>query len=77
MKSYDVFEPCRHLRARAPEEWQRFVEMFQVYTAETVDAVIEADATEIMTVKGRAQACKALLQAFTNLDIRQPRAPTP
>ena len=50
--------------------------MFQVYTAETVDAVIEADATEIMTVKGRAQACKALLQAFTNLDIH-PRAPTP
>ena len=80
MQGQDIKTPCRHLRARAPEEWQEFVNMFTEYTAETVDAVSDADAGEIMTMKGRALACKGLLQAFQSLDtpVSQPKqAPTP
>lgn len=68
MKEQDIKEVCRHLRARAPEEWDEFVRMFTEYTAETVDAVTEADAAEIMTVKGFAQANKSWLKLFTHLD---------
>lgn len=72
MTPQDVKDACRHLRARAPEEWNEFVTMFAEYTAEAVDAVTEADAAEIMTIKGRAQACKALLHAFNHLDPPAP-----
>jgi hypothetical protein len=68
MREAEIKEVCRHLRARAPEEWNEFVKMFNEYTAEAVDAVTEADAAEIMTVKGFAQANKAWLKTFTYLD---------
>ena len=63
-----IKEHCRHLRARAPQEWQDFVTMFAEYTAEAVDKVTEADAAEIMTLKGFALANKAWLQTFNTLD---------
>lgn len=76
----DMADRCRHLRARAPEEWNEFVKMMIEYTEETVYAVTEADAAEIMTMKGRAQACIGLTQLFTNLDkpgSAQQGTPTP
>ncbi len=75
-----IKEACRHLRARAPQEWDEFVNMFNAYTAETVDAVSEADASTIMTAKGFAQANKAWLKTFLTLDAaspQQPAQPTP
>lgn len=78
MTDQHVKEVCRHLRARAPQEWQEFVDMFNEYTAETVDAVTEADASTIMTAKGFAQANKAWLKTFVTLDPvvhSQPQSP--
>ena len=73
-----IKDACRHLRARAPEEWHEFVMMFTEYTAEAVDAVSEADAADIMTVKGFAQANKAWLKTFRTLDTpAQPSQPGP
>ncbi len=72
MREADIKEVCRHLRASAPQEWEEFVKMFTEYTATAVDAVTEADAAEIMTVKGFAQANKAWLKTFTNLDPPAP-----
>lgn len=72
MTPVKIKEHCRHLRARAPEEWQEFVNMFAEYTAEAVDAVTEADAANIMTCKGFAQANKAWLNVFTSLDAPAP-----
>lgn len=80
MNAESIKTTCRALRAHSPQEWQDFVNMFTEYTAETVDAVTEADAGEIMTMKGRAQVCKGLLHAFQNLDTAPPQkqqAPTP
>jgi hypothetical protein len=68
MTENDVRDPCRALRNAAPQQWEAFVAMFTTYTAEAVDAVSEADAAEIMTQKGRAQVCKALLKTFKRLD---------
>jgi hypothetical protein len=68
-------EPARRLRARAPEEWDGFVETLRVYVAEVVDAVSEAEADRIMEMKGRAQDCKALLRAWTTLDPPEPLFP--
>ena len=68
MQTSIVKERCRHLRARAPQEWHEFVTMFAEYTAEAVDKVTEADAAEIMTLKGFALANKAWLQTFNTLD---------
>jgi hypothetical protein len=73
-------DACRHLRARAPEEWHEFVLMFNEYTAEAVDAVSEADAASIMERKGFALSCKGILQAFNSLDkpaSAQPSVPMP
>jgi hypothetical protein len=69
MKETDIKEVCRHLRARAPEEWDEFVKVFNEYTAEAVDAVTEADAATIMTAKGFALANKGWLNVFTHLDV--------
>jgi hypothetical protein len=74
MKEADIKEVCRHLRARAPEEWDQFVKVFNEYTAEAVDAVTEADAANIMTAKGFALANKGWLNVFTHLDV--PTSPT-
>jgi hypothetical protein len=68
LKEQEIKDRCRHLRACAPQEWDEFVTMFGEYTAEVVDAVTEADATAIMTLKGFAQANKAWLKTFTTLD---------
>jgi hypothetical protein len=68
MREHEIKDYCRHLRARAPQEWDEFVTMFGAYTAETVDAVTEADAANIMTLKGFAQANKAWLKTFMTLD---------
>jgi hypothetical protein len=68
MQPLQIKDCCRHLRARAPQEWQEFVTMFAEYTAEAVDKVTEADAVEIMTLKGFALANKAWLQTFNTLD---------
>ena len=79
MKDQEIKQPCRSLRARAPQEWQEFVTMFAEYTAEAVDAVTDADAGFIMTAKGFAQANKAWLKTFNELD-KQPSnqgSPTP
>ena len=71
----DLKEPCRHLRARAPEEWKEFVTMFTAYTAEAMEAVIDADAAEIMTRKGFAQANIGWLKLFADLDNPAPPIP--
>ncbi len=69
---------CRRLRNAAPMEWNDFLLRFKEYTAETVEAVCEAPAEEIMTMKGRAQDCRALCQLFHNLDdVPLPRSPAP
>lgn len=68
MHTQEIKDRCRHLRARAPQEWQDFVTMFAEYTAEAVDKVTEADAADIMTAKGFALANKAWMQVFLNLD---------
>lgn len=73
MNQQHVKDVCRHLRARAPEEWQEFVKMFEAYTVEVVDAVTDADAATIMTAKGFAQANKAWLKTFTSLDAQYQR----
>lgn len=75
MQVEQIREPCRRLRARAPQEWDGFIEMLRIYVAEVVDAVSEAEASEIMEMKGRAQDCKALLRAFTTLDPPEPLFP--
>jgi hypothetical protein len=75
-----ITEICRHLRARAPQEWDDFVNMFNDYTAEAVDAVTEADAASIMTAKGFALANKAWLKTFLTLDnapLQNQSPPTP
>jgi hypothetical protein len=38
--------------------------------------VTEADAAQIMTIKGRAQQCKALLRVFNECDL-EPKQPAP
>lgn len=68
MTEPEMKEVCRHLRAAAPQEWDEFVRMFTEYTATAVDEVSEADAANIMTVKGFAQANKSWLKLFTHLD---------
>lgn len=70
MDLQDIKLVCKHLRARAPEEWDDFIQMFNAYTAEAVDAVTEADASVIMTAKGFAQANKAWMRVFTTLDTQ-------
>ena len=75
MHHQEIKDRCRHLRARAPQEWQDFVSMFAEYTAEAVDKVTEADAADIMTAKGFALANKAWMQTFLHLDT--PPAPKP
>jgi len=69
----DFKNPCRHLRARAPDEWQRFVVMFDEYTFTALNAVLDADASNILEAKGFAQACKALAETFHNLDAQEKR----
>lgn len=61
-------EICLKLRNAAPEQWEMFVQMFTVYTGEVIEAVTDADASNIMTAKGRAQQCKALLRSFIECD---------
>ena len=81
MHIQELKEVCRHLRARAPEEWTEFVNMFTAYTAEAIDMVTEADAAEIMTAKGFALANKGWLKLFSDLDAPvppiPPKPPTP
>ena len=72
MQANEVIQPCRALRNAAPQEWEAFTRMFSEYTAEVVDALTDADAAEIMTQKGRAVACKALLHTSCTL-IPRPR----
>lgn len=77
MQANEVIKPCRALRNAAPQEWEAFTRMFSEYTAEVVDALTDADAAEIMTQKGRAVACKALLHTFMHLDPPAPTATQP
>lgn len=81
MQINDLQDRCRGLRAKAPDEWAAFVQLFADYTDETVYAVTEADASSIMTEKGRAQALTGLLRAFVTLDTQAsaspPSPPTP
>jgi hypothetical protein len=76
MSPTEIKEVCRHLRAKAPQEWEDFVNMFNDYTAEVIDAVTEADASEIMTMKGRALANKAWLKTFLTLDQAPSQQPS-
>ncbi len=70
-----VSKSAQRLRNAAPEEWERFKQVFAEYSAQVTDAVTEADAGQIMTAKGHAQQCKALLRTFVECD-REPK-PTP
>jgi hypothetical protein len=51
-----------------PEAWDRFLNYFSRYTEESLIAVSEADAVNIMTVKGMALQNRALLKLFSECD---------
>ena len=63
------------LRNAAPEEYDVFVRYFDTYTIDALHAVTEADSVEILTMKGRAQQCLALLRIYQEADSSQ-RTPT-
>jgi len=72
MQEAKLRDACRVLRNAAPQEWKEFTDAFAEYTAEAVDAVSEADAGTIMTVKGMAQVCKALSKCFATAHLPPP-----
>jgi hypothetical protein len=47
--------------------------MFDEYTFTALNAVLDADASNILEAKGFAQACKALAETFHNLDAQEKR----
>lgn len=69
-----IKQVCLKLRNAAPSEWGLFCSMIEAYTLNVIDAVTDADASNIMVAKGRAQQCKAFLRAFTECD-QQPASP--
>ena len=56
------------LRNANPEGWDQFVNYFSIYTEESLIAVSDADAANIMTVKGMAMQNRALLKLFRECD---------
>jgi hypothetical protein len=64
----DFRKTVLRLRNANPEAFDQFVNYFSIYTEESLIAVSEADAATIMTMKGRAQQCRALLQLFVTCD---------
>lgn len=61
-------DTCRILRASNPDAWEEFINEMRLYTAQAMEAVVEASAADIMQYKGWAQACKALTTTFSSLD---------
>jgi hypothetical protein len=56
------------LRNANPEGWDQFVNYFAMYTEESLIAVSDADAANIMTVKGMAMQNRATLKLFRECD---------
>lgn len=66
----DVLRQHAHaLRIAAPLEWERFVAVFDAYSAEVTVAVIAADQSEILTAQGRAKAFRHLAETFRNCHV--------
>ena len=60
-----------------PPGFERFVNLFAVYTDEVIAAVTEADATNILVMQGRAQQCRALLRVLRECDKLKQTNPAP
>ena len=65
------------LRNADPPGFERFVNLFAVYTEEVTVAVTEADATNILVMQGRAQQCRALLRVLQECDKPKQTKPAP
>lgn len=57
------------LRAAAPKEFDRFVEVMDVYATEVTIAVTEAAQSDILNQQGRAQAFLSLLKLYRECHI--------
>ena len=68
-----VRETLKYLRNAAPEQFDTFVRGYSQHCDNVTVAVIEADASEILTAKGRAQHARWLLKALQ--DTQNPPEP--
>lgn len=70
----DLRSAAKALKSAAPEQWAAFIEIFGRYTDDVTVAVTDADAADIMTMKGRAQQCRALHRLYVECDRPVPQA---
>lgn len=59
------------LRKAFPDLFDAFVKEFAIYADDVTVAVTEADASEIMTAKGRAQQMRSLLRLLAECHLRE------
>lgn len=52
----------QYLRNAAPQEFDRFRDMFKRYTVEAIDLLLLASGEHLLVAQGRAQQCSKLLQ---------------
>ena len=65
------------LRNASPEAFEHCIKVFGEYTDEVTVAVTEADATDILVMKGRAQQCRAILRVLRECDKPKQTKPAP
>jgi hypothetical protein len=64
----------RRLRSAEPEAYAEFLQAFDLYTIEIMQAMAQAPQDAVLNTQGRAQQCQALMRTFTELT---PRATPP
>ena len=64
----------RFMKNMDPRLYEKFIRIFDAYVTEVTVAVTEADTSDILVAKGRAQQARKLFQLFTELP---PTTPSP
>lgn len=72
--------PLKHatlrLRKAAPQEFQLFLNQFELYTNDVTVAVTNAPADQVLVAQGMARQCRALLRAFVECPaLERPNRP--
>ena len=63
-KNAPLEQACLFLRNAAPEQFDRFMEVFTSFTDAVTVAVTDAPPERILVAQGHAQQCRALYRIF-------------
>lgn len=70
-----ISEIARLFKNADPRLYETFIRVLDAYVTEVTVAVTEADTTDILVAKGRAQQARKFFQLFT--ELREPPTPSP